>query len=312
MRSSDWEVEKVLKQSNQECSRTFFSRPTWSPDGTLLVASNCGTTQSSHLISACAFQRDVWSRDACFVGHASSVECSRFSPCMYSYEKSTTDSDTESPSCFGLLALGSQDGSVSIWSSLVCKPLLVIWGVFCHAVLDVCWSICGSKLYGCSFDGSVLQVQLTFPPNLIKLSNQDLVQLNSNKESTLNRQLPQSLLELHLKERGQQAAIASTSLPLATMSSLLTTAVEHGQQNFLSAKGQSGILQSNATAGVSDDVNSRLQQQTICTNTLGKKRIAPTFVKALENGSKEDVIPSILQANKKVYFPFNQFFFNLW
>lgn len=60
------------------------------------------------------------------------------------------------------VALGSRDRSVSIWSTALKRPLVVITDLFTNSVEDVCWSTCGTLMMACSLDGSVAVAQFSW------------------------------------------------------------------------------------------------------------------------------------------------------
>jgi protein HIRA/HIR1 len=57
-----------------------------------------------------------------------------------------------------ICALGSQDGSISLWSTIKEYSLLVIENLFDNTVYDIGWSSDGNTLWACSADGSVAYV----------------------------------------------------------------------------------------------------------------------------------------------------------
>lgn len=59
------------------------------------------------------------------------------------------------------VALGSRDRSVSIWSTALKRPLVVIKDLFTNSVMDLSWSSCGTVMMACSWDGSVAVAQFS-------------------------------------------------------------------------------------------------------------------------------------------------------
>jgi protein HIRA/HIR1 len=58
-----------------------------------------------------------------------------------------------------VLALGSNDFSISIWRNILHKPIVVLKEVFGRNLMDLCWSQDGLHLYGCSEDGTICAVE---------------------------------------------------------------------------------------------------------------------------------------------------------
>ncbi len=55
--------------------------------------------------------------------------------------------------------MGSQDSGVSVWLTLSARAVLVVKELFTHSVLDLAWSSDGLKLYACSYDGSIAEIE---------------------------------------------------------------------------------------------------------------------------------------------------------
>jgi len=58
-----------------------------------------------------------------------------------------------------VLALGSNDFSISIWRNILHKPIVVLKEVFGRNLMDLCWSQDGLHLYGCSEDGTICAIE---------------------------------------------------------------------------------------------------------------------------------------------------------
>ncbi len=66
------------------------------------------------------------------------------------------------PGTSSVVAVGGQDGTVSVWLTGAARPLAVLHAAFQHPVADVAWVPSGVALLACSTDGSVLL--LAFDP----------------------------------------------------------------------------------------------------------------------------------------------------
>jgi len=122
--------------------------------------------------TAAIISREYWhNSQADLVGHRHPVTVVRFAPIMcrpslhllmVSFKSLHRFDASESETCnssrshpLSAVALGSQDGTISVWTSLSDRPFLVLKNCFSGAVSDMCWSSDGLQLVGCSHDGSI-------------------------------------------------------------------------------------------------------------------------------------------------------------
>ncbi|KAI8053058.1 WD40-repeat-containing domain protein [Syncephalis plumigaleata] len=172
-RIADWQIEKTITSPyTKSTSTTFFSRPSWSPDGVQLVTANAF---NKGVASAAVIQRDTWKSDVHFIGHDAAIEVVRFNPCLFRLSTiddgdnddddddndSSSSESSESESSIGAIcALGSQDQTISFWLTSRPRSLMVTHDIFKQGVLDMAWSMDGRVLYACSLDGTVTVIQL--------------------------------------------------------------------------------------------------------------------------------------------------------
>lgn len=64
-------------------------------------------------------------------------------------------SGPDAPEAGSIMALGSQDGRLSVWRVDRDRPLLVANRVFKHTVVDLAWTPDGYHLLACSMDGTL-------------------------------------------------------------------------------------------------------------------------------------------------------------
>jgi protein HIRA/HIR1 len=70
-------------------------------------------------------------------------------------------SGVNKPLQFCCVAIGSRDRSLSVWSTSLKRPLVVIHELFVSSVLDISWSSCGMCLCACSKDGTIVFIEFT-------------------------------------------------------------------------------------------------------------------------------------------------------
>ena len=158
-RVSDWKPEKFLAGPfGQSGGTAFFYRLHWSPDGGHLATAHA--FNSSVPVST-LINRDDWNSDTSFVGHSAPIVVTRFSPVIYGKTRAHDEQDRETAELYTVCAVGSEDHSLSIWLSNQPRPLVVIKGIFDHAVLDLSWTADGSRLLACSYDGTVAYMEFS-------------------------------------------------------------------------------------------------------------------------------------------------------
>lgn len=133
--TEDWSlVEEIKKPFEKSPANTFFRRLSWSPDGSFIATSNA---MNGPVFVAAIIDRYDWSTDISFVGHENTIQVAAFNPRIFfpPGEKKTR----AKASC--MLALGSDDSSISIWRNTRNKPLLVVKDIFERQILDLCWYV---------------------------------------------------------------------------------------------------------------------------------------------------------------------------
>ncbi|KAL4399463.1 HIR complex subunit [Malassezia pachydermatis] len=142
-RTSDWGLEASISDPFHGApSTTFFHRPSWSPDGAHLLAANA---MNGPVFVASVIPRYAWTSDIALVGHENAVTVAACSPRLFQGAKGPVT----------VVALGSQDQSVSVWITGTSRPLMVARSLFERHVMDLVWSADGYSLYACSSDGTV-------------------------------------------------------------------------------------------------------------------------------------------------------------
>jgi hypothetical protein len=146
--------ESVLEKIFVNMSKmTFFHRPGWSPDGSLLALANATNRQ---IPAVALVERNNWHGPGTFfVGHVGPVEAVRFCPRLFRGGESGMERSEM------VCAVASQDGQVSVWSSSRTSPLLVLQDLFEHSVMDLAWTPDGTILVAVSYDGSAVAIKMS-------------------------------------------------------------------------------------------------------------------------------------------------------
>ena len=144
--------ESVLEKVFVNMSKmTFFHRPGWSPDGSLLALANATNRQ---IPAVALIERSNWQGPGTFfVGHVGPVEAVRFNPRLFHGIDGLERKEM-------ICALASQDGQVSLWSSSRTGPLLVLQELFEHSVMDLAWTPDGTILVAVSYDGAAVAIKM--------------------------------------------------------------------------------------------------------------------------------------------------------
>jgi WD40 repeat protein len=165
--------EAVLEKNFVNMSKmTFFHRPGWSPDGSLLALANSTNRQ---LPAVALIERSNWNGPGTFfIGHMGPVEAVKFNSRLFVSNSEASDISVDKVKKEMLCAVASQDGQISIWSSCSTSPLLVLQDLFEHSVMDLCWSPNGLVLVAVSYDGAAVAVKLSLSDlGLTALSDSD-------------------------------------------------------------------------------------------------------------------------------------------
>ncbi|KDQ18757.1 hypothetical protein BOTBODRAFT_153623 [Botryobasidium botryosum FD-172 SS1] len=151
-RTDDWGVEATITKPFEDSpGSTFFRRLSWSPDGAHITASNA-MNNNGYVFVAAVISRQTWASDISLVGHENTVEVAAYNP--HIFLRRPKDPITTSNIC-SVVALGSDDLTVSVWQTKSARPLIVAKDVFERAILDLGWSFDGLTLYACSSDGTI-------------------------------------------------------------------------------------------------------------------------------------------------------------
>lgn len=243
-RTEDWSMETKILEPFTHCSgTTHLLRLSWSPDGRNIVTAHSlnNTFPVSHVVD-----RNNWNSDKSFVGHKKAIEVTAFNPNLFSYNLNSSNTHT-------VVALGSKDSSISIWSTAKTKPILIVERLFSSSILDLSWGIDGYQLLACSWDSSIA---------FIKFSQAELGYV---LESSI-------LLKLHMDIYG------CTALP-STLENRSTDVVIEFPNVLAIQHSTSTVTSSFGNAHYHKPIISTLNEEQIEVRTKeGKRRITPLFL----------------------------------
>ena len=267
-RTEDWSMETQLLEPFIHCSgTTHLLRLSWSPDGRNIVTAHSlnNTFPVSHIID-----RNNWNSDKSFVGHRKAIEVAAFNPNLFSYNLNSTNNHT-------VVALGSKDSSISIWSTAKTKPILIVEELFSSSILDLSWGIDGYQLLACSWDSSIA---------FIKFSHDELGYV---LEASF-------LLKLHMDIYGCTSLVSplenkSTDIVIESPNVL---AIQHSTSMVALANGSPPFKKPPIPAQNTEQVEVRTKE--------GKRRITPLFISPplLANYVPISNIPTSIQQDMSI------------
>ncbi|KAL7115983.1 hypothetical protein ACP275_04G215200 [Erythranthe tilingii] len=193
-RTSDWSLaHRTDGHWAKSLGSTFFRRLDWSPCGHFITTTH-GFQKPRH--SAPVLERGEWSATFDFLGHNAPIIVARFNHSMFrrsfsnSHDVKTSSagwsngsSKTEGKDLqpYNVIAIGSQDRTITVWTTASPRPLFVAKHFFTQSVVDLTWSPDGYSLFACSLDGTVATFH--FDANEIgeKLTDSELDDLKKSR-----------------------------------------------------------------------------------------------------------------------------------
>ncbi|KAM1005847.1 hypothetical protein ACFX14_002761 [Malus domestica] len=194
-RTSDWSLaHRTDGHWQKSLGSTFFRRLGWSPCGHFITTTH-GFQKPRH--SAPVLERGEWSATFDFLGHNAPVIVVKFNHSMYrrnisnAQEKaapigwtngaSKTGGKEKEPQPYNVIAIGSQDKTITVWTTASPRPLFVAKHFFTQSVVDLSWSPDGYSLFACSLDGSVATFHFDVKELGNRLSDAELDELKRNR-----------------------------------------------------------------------------------------------------------------------------------
>lgn len=315
---NEYSILKILDEPLRNApDKTIFRRISWSPDGQSVCVTSA---QKSSKPIGMVLKRGTWESVADLVGHTSSSISTKFCTHVLQHDTSQqqngTNTKNSAPSVSCSVALGDQNGVLSVWSTHSNRPMYVLRDICDGAITDVAWArnTTQTALACCGIDGTVViadfagELGRALTTAALEKHFQTLYGRNMNEL----QQRPVALIENTLALK-----YALPPAPLSTSSSIVSTnGVANGQNgqkkridlravvcsssssssNGVSANGGASPMSSFANRGANGSNNivaqpmtapasasnfssaSTLQQQQTTQIIGGKKRIRPVLM----------------------------------
>ncbi|XP_045829592.1 protein HIRA-like isoform X1 [Trifolium pratense] len=167
-KTSDWSLaHKTDGHWAKSLGSTFFRRLGWSPCGHFITTTH-GFQKPRH--SAPVLERGEWAATFDFLGHNAPIIVVKFNHSMFKKNLSSAEevksvpvgwsngaskTGNKEPQPYNVIAIGSQDRTITVWTTGSPRPLFVAKHFFTQSVVDLSWSPDGYSLFACSLDGSV-------------------------------------------------------------------------------------------------------------------------------------------------------------
>ncbi|KAL5974635.1 hypothetical protein ACLOJK_031305 [Asimina triloba] len=193
-RTSDWSLaHRTEGHWSKSLGSTFFRRLGWSPCGHFITTTH-GFQKPRH--SAPVLERGEWSATFDFLGHNAPVIVVKFNHSVFrrnfpngqeatvataGWSNGTSKTSSKEPLPYNVIAIGSQDRTITVWTTVSARPLFVAKHFFSQSVVDLSWSPDGYTLFACSLDGSVATFHFEVKELGHRLSDAELDELKRNR-----------------------------------------------------------------------------------------------------------------------------------
>ncbi|XP_060169818.1 protein HIRA isoform X1 [Lycium barbarum] len=211
-RTSDWSLaHRTEGHWAKSLGSTFFRRLGWSPCGHYVTTTH-GFQKPRH--SAPVLERGEWSATFDFLGHNAPIIVVKFNHSMFrrnstnaqegknasvGWSNGSSKNGGKESQPYNVIAIGSQDRTITVWTTASPRPLFVAKHFFSQSVVDLSWSPDGYSLFACSLDGSVATFHFDGNELGHRLSDTELEELKKSRYGDV---------------RGQQANLAESPAQL--------------------------------------------------------------------------------------------------
>ncbi|XP_061368533.1 protein HIRA-like [Gastrolobium bilobum] len=236
--TSDWSLaHRTDGHWAKSLGSTFFRRLGWSPCGHFITTTH-GFQKPRH--SAPVLERGEWTATFDFLGHNAPVIVVKFNHSMFRKNSSNAQeaksvpvgwangaskSGNKEPQPYNVIAIGSQDRTITVWTTASPRPLFVAKHFFTQSVVDLSWSPDGYSLFACSLDGSVATFHFEVKELGQKLSDAELDELKRSRygdvkgrQANLAESPAQLLLEAASTKQAPSKKVVSDVQKITTIS----------------------------------------------------------------------------------------------
>lgn len=295
-RTSDWSLaHRTDGHWTKSLGSTFFRRLGWSPCGHFITTTH-GFQKPRH--SAPVLERGEWTATFDFLGHNAPIIVVKFNHSMFkrnptnTHEQKATSggwangfskNNGKESQPYNVIAIGSQDRTITVWTTASARPLFVAKHFFSQSVVDLSWSPDGYSLFACSLDGTVATFHFEVKELGQRLTDTELEDLKKSRygdviirQSTLAESPAQLLLEAASKK---VTATTTTTTTTTNNPSTIKSKVSESLQQL----GPTTTTNNNPSAiKPSTRVSSPVKQREY-RRPDGRKRIIPEAVRVPEN-----------------------------
>ncbi|XVF05197.1 hypothetical protein REPUB_Repub05bG0151100 [Reevesia pubescens] len=193
-RTSDWSLaHRTEGHWAKSLGSTFFRRLGWSPCGHFITTTH-GYQKPRH--SAPVLERGEWAATFDFLGHNAPIIVVKFNHSMFRRNFSNSQEAKATPvgwangaakiggkesQPYNVIAIGSQDRTITVWTTASPRPLFVAKHFFGQSVVDLSWSPDGYSLFACSLDGTAATFHFEVKELGHRLSDAELDELKRSR-----------------------------------------------------------------------------------------------------------------------------------
>ncbi|XP_031285958.1 protein HIRA isoform X1 [Pistacia vera] len=301
-RTSDWSLaHRTDGHWAKSLGSTFFRRLGWSPCGHFITTTH-GFQKPRH--SAPVLERGEWAATFDFLGHNAPIIVVKFNHSMFRRNSANSQEVKAAPvgwtngtskiggkesQPYNVIAIGSQDRTITVWTTASPRPLFVAKHFFSQSVVDLSWSPDGYSLFACSLDGTVATFHFEAKELGHRLSDTELDELKRSRygdvrgrQANLVESPAQLLLEAASTKQNTTKKVVSDVQPIQTPSKStvnveVTTKtsepqVDDGKKSGAAA-GDGGLNKVATSGRISSPVKQREYRR-----PDGRKRIIPEAV----------------------------------
>ncbi|PIA58970.1 hypothetical protein AQUCO_00400080v1 [Aquilegia coerulea] len=302
-RTKDWSLcHRTDGHWAKSLGSTFFRRLGWSPCGHFITTTH-GFQKPRH--SAPVLERGEWAATFDFLGHNAPIIVVKFNHSMFrrsisngqdakalpvGWSNGTSKIAAKDTQPYNVIAIGSQDRTITVWTTASPRPLFVAKHFFSQSVVDLSWSPDGYALFACSLDGTVATFHFEVKELGHRLSDAELDELRRHRygegrgkvtkmaespaqllletaslKESANKKLSPSLQNQTTGKKSVDLGVTSVDQPLKKVSN---SQIENGKK-----KGSNGSDRSNKMANSTQKSSPVKLKQKEYTGADGRKRI---------------------------------------